>query len=69
VWNLVSGNLGSCVGVAETGTGIQNGPETYQYEFVGVMGHNSISPLMISSQDPKVTQGANGVCLRVAGPE
>ena len=64
--NLVSGNLRSHEGV---GTGIWNGPETYQYEFVGVMGHNSISPLMISSQDPKVTQGANGVCLRVAGPE
>jgi len=35
------------VGVAEMGTGIQNGLETYQYEFVGVMGCNRIpsSPL------------------------
>jgi len=40
VQNLVSGNLGSHVGVVEKGTGIWNGPETYQQEFVGIMGCN-----------------------------
>ena len=38
--NLMSRNLRSHVGVVEIGSGIQNGPETYQYEFVGVMGCN-----------------------------
>jgi len=42
-WNLVSGNLGSCVGVAEMGTGIWNRLETYQYEFVGITGCNNKS--------------------------
>ena len=38
--NLVSGNLRSHVGLVEMGTGIQNGLETYQYKFVGIVGHN-----------------------------
>ena len=41
MWNLVSGNLRSHVGVAEKGTVIRNGLETYQQEFVGVMGCNN----------------------------
>ena len=68
MWNLGSRNLGSHVGVVEKGTGIQKGPEAYQKEFVGVMGSNSIYPLRISSQDPKV-RGANGGHSRVVGPE
>src|SRR5882724_3322677 len=40
----MSGNLRSHVGVVEMGTGIRNGPETYQYEFVGIMGHNMSLP-------------------------
>jgi len=40
VQNLVSRNLRSHVGVVEMGTGIRNGLETYQYKFVGIMGHN-----------------------------
>ena len=37
------------MGVAEKGTGIQNGPETYQQEFVGIMGHNTkpLNPMTI----------------------
>src|SRR5882724_3575797 len=52
---LSSGNLRSHVGVAELVTGIWNRPETYQQEFVGVVGCNRTSSFVTNFITPTQT--------------